>query len=231
MYERRENIDYYDKKWPGCRLILDPNQIAGWQKWLGGGWAFDWPPHEENAHLRCELSEDPKSQYHFYLHFQYSQSMKETVDSLPSRIHVSGTGTNTFKIPLYDLQPVLELLATHDNYDVIIANKVFDLYENVIQEDELIKSLANITDEDKKEIAAFKQVYEQSEIINHELIEPFRFQYAGIAMMLHIYGVADKLVPGFIKKRKQMIELSKLTSKKKEDDQLSLLIEEYIKSV
>lgn len=229
MYERRENIIYYDQKWPGCRLILDPEQVEKWARWRAGGWAFDYS-HEEFSHLRCEIEEDPVSKYHFLLNFQHSQSMKETVDSLPSRIHVPRTGTNTFRVPLYDLMPTLDLLSAHTNYDVMVANIVYELYDKVVQEDELIKSLAEITDDDKKEIARIKEVYEKSETINHEAITPFKFQFAGIAMMLYIYGVAAQMKPGFIKAREKQRPLSTMTSHKEDDIQLSLLVEKYINS-
>ena len=228
MYDTRIDIRYYDKKYPGHRLILDPVQVEryGWT-WKN---IYDAPYSSEfNMHLYCLIELDNSSDYHFLINFQHSQSMKETVNSLPSRIHVSGTGTNTFQIPIYDLMPTLELLATHDNYDIIVHNDVYKRYDMVVEEDTIIKSLADITTEDKEEIAKIRQVLQNSKILNPDY-KPYNFQVAGIAMMLHIYGVADKLVPGVSNIRKLKAPSVLTSNDAIEDVDLAKLVEEYINS-
>jgi len=99
----------------------------------------------------------------------------------------------------------------------------------VVEEDTIIKSLADITTEDKEEIAKIRQVLQNSKILNPDY-KPYNFQVAGIAMMLHIYGVADKLVPGVSNIRKLKAPSVLTSNDAIEDVDLAKLVEEYINS-
>lgn len=191
MYDSRLNIKYYCKDWPGVRLILYPDQVEKW-KW---GYHDLLGFNRETVQLYLNIDPDPTSPYHFILSFQFTQSMRDTILSLPTRTHISGTGKNTYQIPYYDLYPTMNVVSEHDQYIILVHNDIEGNYEKVVKEDDTIRDLATLTEEDIPELAHIRDIIDGSNAL-HPDFKLFKFQYAGVGAMLLIFGVLGELEVG-----------------------------------
>lgn len=224
-FDNRLQIPYWCRDWPGIRSILYPDQLERW------GW--DWDSLyvrrlggvEQPTDLWAEITLNPNSDYHFLLSFQFTQSMRDTVISLPSREHVPGTGKNTYSIPIQDFYPTLEMVGLHERYIVSVDNRVLELVKKVEEEDKKIISLTEMSDEEIRELAQIKEI-----ILNSKALSPgfklFPFQEAGVAAMLYIFGVADQMEPGKsdIRTRQQISRRTADSAQSEFDELVSELI-------
>lgn len=194
QFDGRIAIRYYCDDWPGAKDIIYPDQFEKY------GWS--WASFFERKYgdhvlpqLHLTIEPDLDNPFDMFIHFQYSKSMRDTILSLPSRTHVPQTGTNTYRVPVFDLDEILSILEVHENYVIIVNEAVEERAKIVAREVADIKSIADIPDDDKEKLAEIRRVIAESPSISNKY-RFYTFQEAGIAAMLYIFGVYDKLVPG-----------------------------------
>jgi len=146
--------------------------------------------------------------------------MRDTILSLPAREHVPATGKNTYRIPIQDFRPTLEVIDVHEQYDILIHVGVEDLAKNVKVEDEKIASLVELTSEDVQELVKVRNIIASSKAIK-PTYKLYPFQEVGVAVMLLVYGVAERMEPGVSKIRMQK-QLSRVSVRDGDQGELAL---------
>ena len=196
-------MKFWFKDWRGSREILYPDEVESGEWNYRSLFLSSSKSHHKNLWLT--IDPDPDSLYHFLVQFQWTKGMFETIMSLPTRDHVAKTGKNTYRIPIQDLYIDLEVICQHDRhhggpYMITISEAVEEAYRQVELEDKEVQSVAH---EGGSALDIVRELIKQSRAVEvgTDEFRLYRFQEAGIAAILSIFGVVDKLKPGTCKLR------------------------------